>query len=186
MVAVLWEARQLNAALELERLWNVLGSEVPFSLLCGYPAADASDAPAVEEVCRLHDVVTNEPLLDWTAELRFDFPPTADSVRAARRRAAAELRRLGREELCEAAVVIVSELATNAVLHARSPFTLILSPQATGVRIAVRDGAPAPAVGEFDSAAATGRGLRLVKALAARTGMEPCGDGKVFFAELDT
>jgi hypothetical protein len=37
VVALLWAAGQVNAALELEGLWNELGREIPFSLFCGYP-----------------------------------------------------------------------------------------------------------------------------------------------------
>ena len=41
MVALLWEAGQLNAALELEGLWNDLARDIPFGLYCGYPEAPA-------------------------------------------------------------------------------------------------------------------------------------------------
>ena len=37
VVALLWAADQVNAALELEGLWNELGQQIPFSLFCGYP-----------------------------------------------------------------------------------------------------------------------------------------------------
>src|SRR5579871_1743348 len=36
MVAVLWDAGNVLAAIELEDLWNRLARSVPFSLLCGY------------------------------------------------------------------------------------------------------------------------------------------------------
>jgi hypothetical protein len=38
MVAVLWDAGNVAAAIELETLWNDLGDLVPFSLFCAYPA----------------------------------------------------------------------------------------------------------------------------------------------------
>src|SRR5205823_6546565 len=53
MVAVLWRDGLVNAAIELEELWNGLGSAVPLSLLCAYPARDAASA-AFGEVCRAH------------------------------------------------------------------------------------------------------------------------------------
>ena len=37
MVAVLWADGRADAAIELERLWNLLATRQSFSLLCGYP-----------------------------------------------------------------------------------------------------------------------------------------------------
>ena len=61
MVALLWAAGQVSAAVELEILWNELRAFVPFSLLCGYPARYSSGqqhADALDEMCRLHTLVT--------------------------------------------------------------------------------------------------------------------------------
>ena len=60
MVALLWDAGQLNAALELEGLWNDLARDIPFGLYCGYPESPVSGADqraALAEVCRLHGAV---------------------------------------------------------------------------------------------------------------------------------
>ena len=46
VVALLWAAGQVNAALELEGLWNDLGREIPFSLFCGYPRHLVQQQPA--------------------------------------------------------------------------------------------------------------------------------------------
>ena len=56
MVAMLWDAGLVNAAVQLETRWNELGREHAFSLFCGYPArALPQDEPdAFAEVCRLH------------------------------------------------------------------------------------------------------------------------------------
>jgi hypothetical protein len=37
MVGLLWMNRQYPAAIRLEQLWNKLRTQVPFSLMCGYP-----------------------------------------------------------------------------------------------------------------------------------------------------
>lgn len=61
MVALLWAAGQVSAAVELEILWNELRAFVPFSLLCGYPArysAGQQHADALDEMRRLHTLVT--------------------------------------------------------------------------------------------------------------------------------
>ena len=42
MVALLWDAGDVLAAIELERLWNELGPELPFTLFCSYPAASVA------------------------------------------------------------------------------------------------------------------------------------------------
>jgi hypothetical protein len=39
MVALLWDRGDVAGVLELESLWNALGVEVAFSLLCAYPAS---------------------------------------------------------------------------------------------------------------------------------------------------
>jgi hypothetical protein len=49
MVALLWQADQTEAAVDLEALWNELARHYPFSLLCAYPVeAVAADAHADE------------------------------------------------------------------------------------------------------------------------------------------
>jgi hypothetical protein len=53
MVALLWEAGELNLALELEDRWNTFRERVPLPLLCGYPLS-AFDTP--ETTARFHDV----------------------------------------------------------------------------------------------------------------------------------
>ena len=65
VVALLWAADQVNAALELEGLWNELGQQIPFSLFCGYPRAlveSSQHQGAVAEICRLHTAVLGRPM----------------------------------------------------------------------------------------------------------------------------
>ena len=38
MVSLLWDAGLTDAAIEVEAMWNELGGQYPFSLLCAYPA----------------------------------------------------------------------------------------------------------------------------------------------------
>jgi PAS domain S-box-containing protein len=72
-------------------------------------------------------------------------------------------------------VLMLSELATNAVLHAETPFdvTVALGPDGANVRVEVDDGAdryPVPL--EPDVGAPHGRGLHIVGALADAWGIE--------------
>jgi anti-sigma regulatory factor (Ser/Thr protein kinase) len=88
--------------------------------------------------------------------------------------------------LQESLEVIVSELASNAVLHAASTFTVRLMIGAT-VRVEVSDGSPAPPVLRQPSVtAAGGRGLLIVDGYADRWGYHPTADGKVVWAEVDS
>ena len=64
MVSLLWDAGLIDAAIEVEAMWNELGGQYPFSLLCAYPAQPVSCAhhlDALTEVCRVHTQVTGAP-----------------------------------------------------------------------------------------------------------------------------
>jgi anti-sigma regulatory factor (Ser/Thr protein kinase) len=87
----------------------------------------------------------------------------------------------------------VSELVTNAVLHAGTQVRVEIRRLGTGVRIEVEDGNPnLPVVDAarpedlLANRSMTGRGLALVAATCDRWGSEPRGGGKVTWAELGT
>ena len=88
---------------------------------------------------------------------------------------------LGAQELEESAELGVSELVTNAVLHAHTPCTVsVLVQPGGGVRIAVADRSPVPVQERsFGLVATTGRGLRLVASVSTAWGVEvlPAGGG---------
>jgi hypothetical protein len=78
MVALLWESGDVLAAIELERLWNDLGHELEFSLLCGYhsePISSPERTDALQQVCRLHSSVLPAAT---RAELSGEFPAELD------------------------------------------------------------------------------------------------------------
>lgn len=112
-----------------------------------------------------------------------DLPPMTDSVPAARRFVRTEL--AGSPADVDTAVLLVSEIVTNAVLHARSPLTLRVEDRAPLARIEVRDGSPVPPrMHGFSTLSATGRGLRLLDRLARAWGVEPETDGKTVWFEI--
>ena len=85
------------------------------------------------------------------------------------------------------AALVVSELATNAVLHARTPFQVRVAVEPDVVRIEVRDGVDrAPTIRYFSDEATSGRGLRLVAELCRAWGVDVDESGKTVWAELDT
>lgn len=57
MVEVLASHQDFEAAVELEMLWNRLGEQTPFTVLCGYSSAHftpASAQPVLRNICRCH------------------------------------------------------------------------------------------------------------------------------------
>jgi Histidine kinase-like ATPase domain len=80
--------------------------------------------------------------------------------------------------------LVVSELASNVVRHARTPYQVALRAQ-SAIRIEVSDRSPAaPRRRDLDLGAATGRGLQIVELCAARWGYELVPGGKVVWAEV--
>jgi anti-sigma regulatory factor (Ser/Thr protein kinase) len=111
----------------------------------------------------------------------------ASSVREARQRTAAVLAgwRCHRERI-EDAVLVVSEVVTNAVQHGAGAVVLRLFRRRRYIRVEVQDNSPRPPVllAITDIAAERGRGLRIVRTLAARWGSKRVGAGKLVWAEL--
>jgi len=98
---------------------------------------------------------------------------------------AEELRRLGRAGLVDDAVLVTSELASNAMLHAGGIAKVGVSEHDDAIRIEVHDRTRVPPVmGSQSTEAMTGRGLRLVAAISREWGAEPTPEGKVVWAEL--
>ena len=90
------------------------------------------------------------------------------------------------EDLVQNAKLLVSELVTNSVLHARSAMTLSVSVLGTLVRIEVADGSSRVPVQRLsDAEAVTGRGLQLISMLADDFGFRVRGgSGKVVWFTL--
>jgi len=91
------------------------------------------------------------------------------------------------DDVVQVAVLLTSELVTNAVHHARSPFTISAALLPGGVRVEVEDASPTPPeLCHPDSTSMSGRGVLMVDLLSARWGSEPTADGKRTWFELDT
>jgi anti-sigma regulatory factor (Ser/Thr protein kinase) len=85
------------------------------------------------------------------------------------------------------AELVVSELMSNAVMHApgAASYQLVVTKSATSVRVAVSDQSPrAPVVRSPDDGRPGGKGLLIIEALAIRWGYELDGGGKQVWAEL--
>ena len=113
------------------------------------------------------------------------LPGAPGSVPAARRWAAATLAGWGLPETGWAAAQVVSELATNATLHARTGFTVVLAAEDGCVRIEASDTSPVPLrPRSHSSTATTGRGLGIVAALSSDWGVRPDDPGKTVWVLL--
>lgn len=59
MVALMWEPGLVGAAIEVEALWNELGAQFRFALLCAYPDTvlrDREHADELVQVCGAHSL----------------------------------------------------------------------------------------------------------------------------------
>ncbi len=100
-------------------------------------------------------------------------------MRRARDFVAATLLDRGFEGDTDVLLLLVSELATNAVRHAGTPFQVTVDAQAPGIRVAVIDGDVhhSPQVGRPGRQDTSGRGLLIVEDLAEGWGIEGVGNG---------
>lgn len=75
--------------------------------------------------------------------------------------------------------LLVSEVVTNAVLHARSPVEVSIGVHDTHVRVEVEDESPeAPLIRYPEPTSATGRGLQFLEQLASRWGWHGVDEGR--------
>ena len=120
------------------------------------------------------------------------FAFSRDAPAAARHFAVGALRRWGIADLADDVALVVTELAANAVGHARTGFTVILSSRPSrpsDVRVSVRDASPLPPAGASGSGSPLPvtplHGLSAVNAMASHWGVESLGSsGKTVWVEL--
>jgi len=124
-----------------------------------------------------------------TGAMGIVLPGVPESVRAARQLVRSQLG--GGHPAADAAAVAVSELATNAIAYTRSGLpggTFAVSVQAVpdGVLIRVRDAGARtmPVLASQAPGAEHGYGLRIVAALAAEWGTEPCTTGRATWCRI--
>jgi hypothetical protein len=188
MVDLLWDEGHVMGAIELEKLWNGLAEDIPFSLFCAYSGtmvAQPETAAAFAQVCDLHsDVLGGGPRLE-AAEISRRFPLAPHGPRQARLFVVEALTAWGRSDLIDDAALVVGELAMNAVTHAASGFTVSLARAGDTVTIAVGDrDVTAPVRRPYTSASTGGRGLHLVEAVASGWGHTIMSTGKLVWADL--
>jgi hypothetical protein len=123
---------------------------------------------------------TPMPVIEWQ---RLAPHPTAP--RASRNFVSRTLLDWGMGRLIPSASLVVSELVTNATIHAGSDVDLSLSWDLEALRLTVRDNSfdlPRQRFSRFDQ---NGRGLCVVAGLSRSFGVLPTDDGKVVWAVLN-
>lgn len=109
--------------------------------------------------------------------------PEPTSAAAARRFVAA---RLGGSPNCDVAVLLVSELVTNVILHAQTPLLVRVERKGNVIRVEVEDESPSvPTPKPYDRDAVTGRGIHIVERASTRWGVEVAKDRKRVWFELE-
>ena len=115
------------------------------------------------------------------------LPPVAASAGDARRFVYGTLNDAGfAEEVVETTVLLVSELVTNAVLHASTDVEVRVS-AGRGARVEVRDGSETGPIRRRHAAeSVTGRGLELVEMLSNAYGVDRTDHGKSVWFTVGT
>lgn len=195
MVALLWEAGDVVAAIQLEAMWNDVLPTLPASLLCAY-ATDPLREGALADVARMCDLHDHTSVIGGYARpCGGDVAgraassgvqlPVPEAVPAARRFVVDVVDSWGLHVIGADAALVTSELVTNAVVHGGSPFVASVTRVSGAVRVAVEDAATSwphrqhALPGDQD-----GRGMAIVEALATRNGCDRTASGKVAWAEL--
>jgi sigma-B regulation protein RsbU (phosphoserine phosphatase) len=126
------------------------------------------------------------PHLAGASVSRIDLPPEPESARAAREFTRDHLDGLA-ESLLDTALLLTSELVTNAVLHARTPLQLTVENNGRSIMLAVSDhDRMSPEERPQDAERLDGRGIALVAALSREWGSVAHPAGKTVWCVLDT
>lgn len=121
----------------------------------------------------------------WSYERQ--LPAEAGSIPRARHFVGGLLVEHGMLDLVDDVHLVVSELATNAIRHANTPFTVRLEQVGQSLVLTVADGSPAPPVRlAADLLNTGGRGLAIVESVSGGWGINPTrpGTGKSVWASF--
>jgi Histidine kinase-like ATPase domain len=134
----------------------------------------------------VHWSAAEPPVVDgpsWTT--LWDAPPTPSDLPATRMQATTVLTEWDvHGEAAEPTLLVLTELLTNAVEHARPPLRVTLRLGREFVRVEVCDATPEPPRYHPQEDEGRGHGVQLVAALALRHGWSPHPDGKTVWADV--
>jgi anti-sigma regulatory factor (Ser/Thr protein kinase) len=122
------------------------------------------------------------------SRLRLELPPTLGSTAQSRAMVARACASWELLHLSEIAQLIVTELVSNVIRHARTAMEVSVSLRKRYLHLAVRDSSFAPPRrgGSDEPLREQGRGLLVIEALTMGWGWSPTDQGKVVWATLRT
>ena len=113
------------------------------------------------------------------------FAAATSSVRDARSFVKQTLASWGVAQLTDMAILLVSELATNAIVHARTDYAVRVIRRTGAIRIAVTDASPnVPERRNYAPTSGTGRGIAIVAEASTAWGIDEGVQGKTVWFEL--
>lgn len=128
---------------------------------------------------------TGAHLMGLSMNMVCDFGVAPEAVRDARGFVAKALRDWSCHALIDVAVLLTSELVTNAILHAKTGPTVRMALNGSTLRVEVLDRGPGtPTRGSSPTDALSGRGLALVEAMSDGWGVSNVAEGKAVWFEL--
>jgi DNA-binding NarL/FixJ family response regulator len=137
------------------------------------------------ELDHLVDVLADAGATQAHEEAEVDLPHDVIAARHARAVVRDLLQHWGFHDLVEDAVLVASELVTNAVEHTHSSCAMVVNRSGGGVRIEVcDDGGGSPDPQPPSTTAEGGRGLMIVSALARAWGVDSAPPTKTVWVEL--
>ena len=117
--------------------------------------------------------------------LRRRFPPTADAIPEARTFLRENLPETVSDDTAAELMLALSELATNVVKHAGTPFEVVVDTDGRA-RIEVEDSSPRlPVPNRAAPWATSGRGLAIIDELCDRWGVHVAQNAKCVWCERD-
>lgn len=161
-----------------------LWGQAPYTEGVAYLSKATSPSRLCDELVRV--VQSARAVSDVVATERERFPSDVQSARAARRFASKVLGLWGCESVEDSVLLLVSELVTNAVIHAHSDVEVVLRLRPDRVRVEILDTA-AEYVQRRDAANEdqSGRGMALTEALAVAWGIDTLVAGKSVWFEVE-
>ena len=82
-------------------------------------------------------------------------------------------------------MLVTSEMATNALVHAESPFRISVARSGNAIKLTIQDATSrSPHMRKFDTRSARGRGMGIVAALSSSWGCDVGPRGKIVWANL--
>lgn len=158
-----------------------LSDDLALLVLQPAPLVDAGPPGGAADVDAVTVAGKEEPVPCTVIPDAVNLPKEVTSVSAARRFLSARLEGGCPPELRDVALLLVSELVTNAVRYGAEPIELDVrfSPDGDALKVTVSDANPAPPLLRPDVPEDTGgRGLHLLRALSDDWGHEQQGQGK--------